>query len=122
MELERNAIPEEELNEYHREVANLFEQTFLSTAQTYNFLAYQCRMNVLWRLISNSTKIKEILKEHSLELDGIENKYLFGEKFEEKLSKITTAKQKSKTIFTGPQKSLSSTSPPNHQPFRVGPL
>ena len=47
MELERNAIPEEELNEYHREVANLFKQTFLSTAQTYNSLAYQCRMNVL---------------------------------------------------------------------------
>ena len=34
MELERNAIPEEELDEGDREVANLFEQTVLLTAQT----------------------------------------------------------------------------------------
>ena len=53
-------------------------------------------------LIPNSIKVKEILKEQSLELDAIENEYLFGGKFEEKLSKITTAKQKPKTIFTGP--------------------
>ena len=113
----KNAIPEEELNEGHREVVNLFEQTVLLTAQTYNFLAYQRRMNVLSKLIPNSTKVKEILKEQSLELDVIENKYLFGNKFEEKLSKITTAKQKSKAIFTGLQKSSTSTFPLSHQPF-----
>ena len=77
-------------------------------------------MNVLSMLIPNSTKAKEILKEQSLELDVIENKYLFGEKFEEKLSKITTCKQKSKAIFAGLQKSSTSTFPPSHQPFRVG--
>ena len=122
MELERNAISEEELNEVHCEMASLFEQTILLTAHTYNSLAYQRRMNVLSTFIPNSTKIKEILKEQSLELDGIENKYLFGEKFEEKLSKVTTAKQKSKAIFTGLQKSSISTFPPSHQNFRAGPF
>ena len=41
-----------------------------------------------------------------LNLDAIDNDYLFGEKFEEQLSKITSAKQKSKSIFTGPQGKL----------------
>ena len=63
MELERNAIPEEELNKCHREVANLFEKTVLLTAQTYNSLAYQRCMNVLSTFIPNSTKVKEIIKE-----------------------------------------------------------
>ena len=122
MELERDAIAEEELNGGHRKVANFFKQTVLLTAQKYNSLPYQRRMNVLSTLIRNSTKVKEILKEQLLELDGIENKYLFGEKFVEKLSKITTAKQKSKTTFTGLQKSSTSTFPPSHQPFRAGSL
>ena len=122
MELERNAVSEEELNKCHGEVANLFEKTVLLTGRTYNSLAYQRRMNVLSTLIPNSTKVKEILKEQSLELDVIENKYLFGNKFKEKLSKITTAKQKSKAIFTGLQKSSTSTFPPSHQPFRAGSL
>ena len=74
-------------------------------------------MNALSKLIATSTKVKEILKEQSLELGGIKNKCLFGEKFEEKLSKFTTAKQKSKIISTGLQKSLTSTFPPSHQPF-----
>ena len=120
MELERNDIPEEELDEGDREVANLFEQIVLLTAQTHNSLTYQRRMNVLSTLIPNSTKVKEILKEQSLELDVIENKYLFGEKFEKKLLNITTAKKKSKVIFTGLQKNLTSTFPPSHQPFRAG--
>ena len=47
IELERNAIPEDEFNEGHREVANLFEQTVPLTAQTYNSLAYQRRIHVL---------------------------------------------------------------------------
>ena len=49
------------------------------------------------------------------------NKYLFGEKFEEKTSNITTAKKKSKTVFTGRQKISTSTLPPSHQTFRVDP-
>ena len=73
-------------------------------------------------LIPNSIKVKEILKEQSLELDATENEYLFGDKFEEKLSKITTAKQKPKTIFTGLQNSSSSKFRPCYQPFRAGPL
>ena len=73
-------------------------------------------------LIPNSIKVKEILKEQSLELDAIENEYLLGDKFEEKLSKITTAKQKPKTIFKGPQNSSSSKFRPCYQPFRAGPL
>ena len=35
---------------------------------------------------------------------NLDNDYLFGEKFEEQLSKITTAKQKSKPVFTGLQR------------------
>ena len=73
-------------------------------------------------LIPNSIKVKEILKEQSLELDATENEYLFGDKFEEKLSKITTAKQKPKTIFTGLQNSSSSKFRPCYQPFRACPL
>ena len=34
-------------------------------------------------------------------MDSIDNMYLFGDKYEEKLSKVVTAKQKSKFIFTG---------------------
>ena len=121
MQLERNSVPEEEFSEGHREVASLFEQTVLSTAQTYNSLAYQRRMNVFSTFIPNSTKVKEILQKQALELDGIENKYLFGERFEKKPSKITTAKKKSKKVFTGLQKILTLTFPPSHQPFQVDP-
>ena len=37
-------------------------------------------------------------------LDNISNTCLFGDKFEEKLLKDTTAKQKSKLIFSGLQR------------------
>ena len=93
------------------------------TAQSCNSLPYHCHMNVFLTLIPNSTKVKQILKNQPLlELDGIEYKYLFGVKFKEKLRKITTAKQKSKTILTGLQKSSTSAFPPSHKPFRAGPL
>ena len=36
-----------------------------------------------------------------LNLDAIDNDYLFGENFEEELSKIASAKQKSNSIFIG---------------------
>ena len=62
-------------------------------------------MNALSKLIANSTKVKEILKEQSLELGGIKNKCLFVEKFEEKLSKITTAKTEvQNNIYWSPEK------------------
>ena len=92
MEFEIDAITGEKPTEGHHKVANLPEQTVLLNAQAYNSLVYQRRMNVLSMLIPNSTKVKEILKEQSLKLDGIENEYLFGEKCKEKLLKITTTK------------------------------
>ena len=72
----------------------------------------------------NSTKVNEFLKEQSngIELNRIENQYLIGEKFEEKLSKIPTAKQKPKTIFNGLQKSSTSAFSPSHQLFPSGSL
>ena len=75
-------------------------------------------------LIDNSIKVKQILKECSLDLDDMENPYLFGEKFDEKLIKITSAKQKSKSIFTGLQqrKPAFSSRPNYNQPFLSGPL
>ena len=79
-------------------------------------------MNVLSTLIPSSTTVKEIIKKQSLDLDEIENKYLFGKKCEKKLSRITKAKHKFKTIFTRLQKRLISTFPPSHQPFRSGSL
>ena len=84
----------------------------------------QCRwFNILNTLIDNSIKIKEIVKERSLDLDD-ENPYIFADKFEEKLIKITSAKQKSKSIFTGlQQRKLTFFSRPNNnQPFLSGPL
>ena len=62
-------------------------------------------MNILSTLLPNSTKAKEILKEQSLDLNEIENSYLSGKKFEEKLLKIISAKRKSKAIFIWLQKS-----------------
>ena len=38
-----------------------------------------------------------MLKEQSLDLNVVENSYQSGERFEEKLSKITSGKGKSKT-------------------------
>ena len=56
------------------------------------------QLNILNALIDNS--IKEIFKDRSLDLNDMENPYSFGEKFEEKLIKMTSTKQKSKSIFT----------------------
>ena len=58
-------------------------------------------------------------------LDNISDACLFGDKFEEKLPKDTTAKQKSKLIFSGLQhKSANNSSGTsyNNQPFRGSPL
>ena len=75
-------------------------------------------------LIDNSIKLKEVLKELSLDLDDMENPYLFGEKFEEKLIKVTSAIQKSKSIFIGFQqrKPAFSLRPNYNQPFLSDPL
>ena len=75
-------------------------------------------------LIDNSVKLKEVLKELSLDFDDMENPYLFGEKFDEKSIKVTSAIQKSKSIFIGFQqrKPAFSLRPNYSQPFLSGPL
>ena len=104
MEKERELVaPDDEASDGHQEIANLFEQAILLVGQVFTSAAYQRCLNVLNTLIDNNVKVKEILKEPMLNLDAIGNEYLFGEKFEEQLSKTTTAKQKSKSIFTGLQ-------------------
>lgn len=84
-------------------------------------MAYQRRMNILSTIVHNDSKVKEILSEQDENFDAIENIYLFGEQFEAKLAKITSAKQKLKSVFTGLQKKPASchhtTSENEHQPF-----
>ena len=69
-----------------------FEQIILLVGQVFNSVAYQRYINVLNLLKDNNVKVKEtlkepmlILKEPMLNLDAIDNDYLFGEKFEEEL-------------------------------------
>ena len=96
MEAEREALPDDdEAISGHMEIATLFEQSILLISQAFNAITYHRRLNILNTLIDNSIKVKEILKERSLDLDDMENPYLFGEKFE-KLIKITSSKQNSK--------------------------
>ena len=96
MEAEREALPDDdEAISGHMEIATLFEQSILLISQAFNATTYHRRLNILNTLIDNSIKVKEILKERSLDLDDMENPYLFGEKFE-KLIKITSSKQNSK--------------------------
>ena len=126
VEEERELIsPDDEASDGHQEIASLFEQTILLVGQAFNSVAYQRRLNVLNTLIDNSVKVKETLKEPMLDSDATDNDYLFGEKFEEQLSKITSAKQKSKAIFTGLQRKpnmMNQFVNPVNQPFRSGPL
>lgn len=62
-------------------------------------MAYQRRQNVLSTMIKSNAKVKEILKERSLNMDDTDNDRLFGEKFEEKLVKGSDANQKSKSVL-----------------------
>ena len=102
MEAEREALPDNdgEATSGHMEIATLFEQSILLIGQAFNAITYYRRLNILNTLTDNSIKVKKILKERSLDLDDVENPYLFGEKFEEKLIKLTSAKLKSESIFT----------------------
>lgn len=85
----------------HNENASLFEQTILLVSQTYKSLAYQQRMNILSTIIENNIKATKISRQKAKNVDARENIYLFGKQFEKKLVKVTSAKQKSKSIFTG---------------------
>ena len=96
MEAEREALADDdEATSGHMEIATLFEQSILLIGQAFNAITYHRRLNILNTIIDNSIKVKEILKERSLDLDDMENPYLFGEK-SEKLIKITSATQNSK--------------------------
>ena len=55
----------------------------------------------LYTLIYPKSKLKEILKDLSDNLNGFSNQFLCGEYFENKFSKLVTAKQKSKSLFIG---------------------
>ena len=62
----------------------------------------------------DNSKRKENLKEHRVDLDGIESPFLFEENFGQKLIKIASGKQKQKSIFTDlQQKKLTISSTPN---------
>ena len=69
-------------------------------AQAFNSVTYHRRLNILSTLTGNRTKIKDIIKGQR-GLDDGDNEELFGSKFSEKLSDIVSAKQKSKSLFTG---------------------
>ena len=87
------------------EISRLFDQAVLLVAQVYNSIGIQRRLNMLSALIDGNTKFKEILKEESLKLDQVDNEQLFEDRFEDRvLVKITSAKLKSKSLFTGLQK------------------
>ena len=96
----------------------MFEQSILLKVQAFNAITYQRRLNILNTLIDNRIKTKEILKERILDLNDMENPYLFGEKFEEELIKITRTKQKPISIFTDLQQTkLPFSLRPNNSPF-----
>lgn len=44
-------------------------------------------MNILSALIDNNTNVNDILKEESLNLDDVDNEYIFGNRFEKKSGK-----------------------------------
>jgi len=66
--------------------------------------------------------VKDILKEQSQLLDSHKNDLLFGDSFDEKLTKESNTLTKSKKVFTGLNKSSSTSSRGHQQPFRTGSL
>ena len=125
MEAEREALPEndDETTSGHME-ATLFEHSILLIGQAVNVIKNHRRLNILNTLIDSSIKVKKILKERSLDLDDMGIPYLFREKFMEKLIKIASAKQISKSIFTGlrQRKPTFPLRPNYNQHFLSGPL
>ena len=80
MEQEKNLIPEndEEGVASHNGIALPFERITLLIIQSFNLLIYQRRLNILSTLTDNNTRVKEIPKQETLEMDSIGNMYLFG--------------------------------------------
>ena len=96
-------------------------------AQTHNTIAYHRRENVLATLIDSPSRVKEILKNQSKELNEASNKFLFGEEFESRLLKDSKAIKKSEKLFTGIKKPSTSNSKrfystDSKRPFQGGPL
>ena len=60
------------------ECAEVFDQAILMLSQVFNNVAYHRRENVLSTLIDSSSKVKEILKVKSSDLNDSGNKFLFG--------------------------------------------
>lgn len=123
MEVEGNLILEndDKAAAGHNDIALFYEQTILLIVQAFNLLAYQRGLNILSTLIDNNMRVKETLREQTLEMDSIDNMYLFEDKFEKKLSKVMPTKQKSKFLLTGlhwQKKQSSSSYGMNSQPFR----
>ena len=92
------AIDEEKTNnpedESISQVSQYFEQVMLLLGQTHNTIYYYRRENILSTLIDSNTRVKDILKSQSKELNDGSNKYLFGDDFESKLIKDTKAIKK----------------------------
>ena len=89
MEQERELIaPDDEAADGHQEMVSLFEQTILLAGQGLNSVAYQRRLNVLNTLIENNVKVKEILKEPMLNLEAIDNDFIFGESLRNSYQKL----------------------------------
>ena len=71
--------------------------------QVVNSLTYHRQKNVLSSLTVNNARVKGIMKVNKPHMDDNGSPYLFGGKFEEKLTKGTNKKQKSKLLFPGLQ-------------------
>ena len=99
-------------------MCGLFEQTVTLVAQAFNTTAYYRRTNILSSVIQDQKRVKELLNEMADSFET-EQEWLFGEKFEEHVSKTATSKQKSKVLFTGLQGSSSSSR--GQSPFPRGP-
>jgi len=90
------------------EIAMLFDQVVLMVSQTSNSITHHRRDNILSTLIESSTKVKDILRDQSKELDASTNESLFGKDFQNQMIKDSKAVLKSKDLFTGLK--------PNRQP------
>jgi len=55
------------------EIAMLFDQVVLMVSQTSNSITHHRRDNILSTLIESSTKVKDILRDQSKELDASTN-------------------------------------------------
>ena len=105
------------------EITGLFEQTVLLSAQAQQRMTHQRRYNILSTLIDNPAKVNELLRDQAEIMNDPGNKYLFGEKFEEVLSKSSTSQKKLNEVFTGLKKPVvAKKNQHQNQPFRKGPL